>query len=293
MANPFEQFVSFESAAQKKTRRETPPSPEHAALRTRIEREILAFKRQDLLVDSGEVADVYHGDPSEQMESYVIKHKARTREKSVYENDMETEMERQTDAYLIVQHARERGVAVADVPKPFAYIRTHDRQEFIAMERAPGKTLYRHLLDRLAAAMPDDHLLPGVKREDLPHLTDADLEEMALNRFLNAKGKSRAQLYQAIFSKVEPFLPPTTALAVRNTVKELNANKFFHRDLHEKNLMLSDDLTHASIIDFGSASVGEFDSLADACETEVLGTKVRYAYDTGIVGTLAKVVKKP
>jgi serine/threonine protein kinase len=236
---------------------------------------------------------VYCGRTDDELGDFCIKHSARVTGKTTFENRLKREMELQTTAHTILETARKNGQDVGRIPRPWSYYKTREGKEILSMDRVPGKTLYRLLLERVAEQMPDEHLLPGARREDLPHLSDADLEEMVLVRHLRASNKTRSQLYAALVEKAGSFLPTETAVRLRNTIRVLNKERFYHRDLHEKNLMFSHDLTDVFLIDFGSASYGEHDTLQDATEVEQLGTKLRFQRDDGILTTVAKLVKKP
>ncbi|MFZ2804310.1 MAG: hypothetical protein WA001_03730 [Patescibacteria group bacterium] len=287
-----------ENAPSSKRLRELAAQLERAdeeSVRTEIEEHVTELIQPGLKIGEGQIADVYCGRQQDDMEGYCIKHKARVINKSTYENSLKKEMDIQSEAYRILEEARAAGTPVARIPRPWLYLKTRDGREILSMDRVPGKTFYRFMLEKAAEKMPDDHFLPGTNRSEIPDLRDEDLEEMVLVRFLKMSSKTRNQLYQALVEKAgdPPFLPTETAIKLRNSIKALNAKKLFHRDLHEKNLMLSDDLSEVYLIDFGSASYKEHSDLTDATETERIGTKLRYQRDDGILSTVTKLAKKP
>jgi serine/threonine protein kinase len=261
-------------------------------VRREIEEHLTNLMQPGYKIGSGQIADVYCGREDDEMEGFCIKHIARVTSKSSYENRLKREMELQTEAYRILERARAKGLSVGHIPRPWAYLKTSDNKEIMSMDRVPGKTLYRLMLEYAAKAMPDEHLLPGTRREDFPHLSDEDLAEMVLVRYLHSGTKTRAQLYAGLTAKAGTFLPTETAVQLRNTVKALNAERLFHRDLHEKNVMFSDDLKSVYVIDFGSASHKEHANLKDATEVESMGSQLRYQRDDGILTTVASISKK-
>lgn len=296
MTNAFENPFSTKENPSKNRPREVGTHFEASTqedIHREIEEHLTDLMQPGLQIGQGQIADVYCGRTDDELADYCIKYSARVTGKTTFENRLKREMELQTTAYTILETARKNGNNVGRIPRPWSYYKTRDGKEIISMDRVPGKTLYRLLLERTAEQMPDEHLLPGARREDLPHLSDADLEEMVLVRFLRAANKTRSQLYAALVEKAGSFLPTETAIQLRNTIRALHNERFYHRDLHEKNLMFSHDLTEVFIIDFGSASYKEYDTLQDATEVEQLGTKLRFQRDDGILTTVAKLVKKP
>jgi len=264
-------------------------------VRKEIQDHLLTLIHPSLLIGEGQIADVYCGRTDDEMDGFCIKQKVRATEKSPYEKTFQEEMRQQNTAYRLLEDAREEGMSVARVPKAWAYVKTDDGKEILAMERAPGKTLYRWMLEKASEKMPDAHLLQGCRREDIPLLPDRDLEDMVLVRYLNAKGKDHRQLYAALVGKAgePPFIPAETTLKLRNALKVLGQKNFFHRDLHEKNLILSDDLEGVYMIDFGSSSYQEYQNIDEATNVERIGMKLRYQRDDGILSTILKMTRKP
>jgi serine/threonine protein kinase len=266
-----------------------------AEIQQEIEDRITDLMQPGLLIGEGQIGDVYCGRENDDMEGFCVKHKARNTAKSTYENNLQAEMKLQSDAFRILEEARAEGIAVGRVPRPWAYIKTSDGRELMTMDRMPGKTLYRIMLEKAADKMPDEHLLPGCKREDIPSVSDKDLAEMVITRFLHAETKTHKQLYTALMGKAgdPPFFPVEMAIKLRNTLRVLNGKKFFHRDLHEKNIIIADDFSDVAIIDFGSSSYGEYINLTEATEVEQMGSQLRFQRDDGILTTVSALTKKP
>jgi|GEM_PF-5355431 len=263
-------------------------------VRDEIEERLTDFMYPGYKIGSGQTADVYAGTTEDGTAGFCIKHNARKNSESAFDNPLEKEMELQVTALRILRTAREAGKNVGDVPKPWLYLKTKKNQEILSMDRVPGKTLRRLILEQVAAKMPDAYILPGYTRNDLATAHDDDLEEMVIDRYLRAGSKDTKQLYAAFLSKAGelPFLPLETALKVRNSIQELNRQRFFHRDLHDRNIMFSHDLSEVYFIDFGRSSHNEYTSANEAIDVEKVGTRIRYLDDMGILKTVGTVTKK-
>ncbi|MEO5927622.1 MAG: phosphotransferase [Patescibacteria group bacterium] len=309
MENPFSSEASHDAAREStppssvkpdstKRLRELAMTPERLLeqdVRQEVEERLRDMMQPALKIGEGQVADVYAGREGNGMGGFCIKHKARLTPETALDNELQVEMQLQERAYRILEDARVKGLSVARVPQPWVYIKTSKGEEILSMDRVPGKTLRRLMLERVVQNVPDKDILPGYRREMLKDAHDDDLEEMVLNRFLKAGAKSTAEMHQALVSQAgsPPFLSTELALQIRNTLQTLNRNGLYHRDLHAKNIMISDDLTQAYLIDFGRASYGEHTSMDEATDVERAGTKVRYLRDEGILSTISKLIPKP
>lgn len=269
-------------------------SPAESAKEERVRQIESIIASMDGLIGSGEKADVYAGSAELGDQKLCVKHLARKGRGEVPESPLVQEMELQAKAREILLTAREsEGMALVEVPYPVAYVRTGGNQEYFLMERVEGKTLYRTILENIASRVPESFFLQGMTAETLNDSNDADLEQIVLAFLKTAKG-NRRDFYEKISRQMEdhPFLPPETVLRVRNSIRILNSAGFYHRDLHLENIMLSDDLKRAWLIDFGTASFGEFSSPQDATEVERMGEPVRYINDSSIVLTMTKGMEK-
>jgi serine/threonine protein kinase len=290
---------SSEKPSSSRRLRELSQTPEH--LRAEDVRREIEERLQDLMqpankIGSGQVADVYSGRDEDGLSGFCIKHKARNTIETVLDCPLQEEMRLQEQAYRILEKARGQGKSVARIPQPWAYVKTAEGAEILSMDLVPGKTLRRLLLERAAHHMPEQHILPGYRSENLEAALDDDLEKMVMDNFLNAnKKKNTAQLHRELVELAgnPPFLTKELALQVRNTLQTLHAAGFFHRDIHAKNIMISDDLTQASLIDFGRASFGEHTSMSEAVDVDRAGTKVQYLRDEGILSTISSLIPKP
>ncbi|MEK7606596.1 MAG: aminoglycoside phosphotransferase family protein [Patescibacteria group bacterium] len=238
-------------------------------------------------IGSGEIADVFTGVKGSSGENICLKFVARHPAKAAYTNSLEQEMQMQVKAFDIVQEGK-KGAPMAKIPRPIAYLKSEGGSEYLAMERVRGKTLYRILLERMAEQMPEYLYLPGMRREDISALSDEDIERMVIWDYLKAQQRTRKELYNIILKRLEekPFLSVGIVKKVRNAINALHGVQFYHRDLHEKNIMVSDDLTDAYLIDFGSASSGEYSSPSDAFEVDKSGEEIRFLDDKYILTVL-------
>lgn len=242
------------------------------------------------LIGAGEIADIFTGTEGSVGENICLKFVARHPAKAAYTNRLEQEMQMQVQAFDIVQEGQ-KDAPMARIPRPIAYLKTDGGSEYLAMERVRGKTLYRILLERMAEQVPEDIFLPGMSREDIPTLNDEDIEKMVIWDYLKANQRTRKELYNIILERLEeaPFLTADIFEKVRNAINALQKAQLYHRDLHERNIMLTDDLSEAYIIDFGSASSGEYSSPSDAFEVEKWGEKIRFLDDKYILHVLRRI----
>lgn len=301
MENPFARDSappSSERPSSSRRLREIGKSPEiqgQEAIRLEIEERLRDLMQPALLIGEGQVADVYSGREEDDMQGFCIKHKARNTAETVLDNSLETEMKIQERAFRILEKERAAGKSVARVPQPWVYFKTSKGEEILSMDRVPGKTLRRLMLERAAQSIPEEDILPGYRRETLKDALDTDLEGM-VNQYLMKEGATTTvELHRALVAHAgnPPFLTKELALQVRNTIQTLNAQGLYHRDIHSKNIMLSDDLSQAYLIDFGRASYGEHLTMEEAVDVHRAGTKVRYLRDEGILSTITSLIPKP
>ncbi|MCX6745166.1 MAG: protein kinase [Candidatus Parcubacteria bacterium] len=253
-------------------------------------------------IGSGSIAEVYMADW--QGYAYCVKREEHQSPKKAYSKKMEQELDLQAQAFLLVKQRQAEGKPVALVPLPSFYIETSDGNKVLIMHRIEAKTLYRLMLEEVAKTIPADKirdLLPGVTNFDVAVWPDNDLEELVIEGFYQAKTK-RADMTEVqledylkkrIFNtlKNKKFLPKIIMQQIANTLDVWKKNQFHHRDLHEKNIMISADLSQAYIIDFGTASYKEFERSEDAYDVQIMGENVMFFRDEGIFYTLDRLVK--
>lgn len=253
-------------------------------------------------IGSGSIAEVYMADWKGY--SYCVKREEHKSPKKAYSKTMAQELDLQGQAFLLVKQRQAEGKPVALVPLPSFYIETSDGNKVLVMHRIEAKTLYRLMLEQVAKTIPQEKvrdLLPGTDDFDYPNWREKDLEELVIEQFYQAKTKratmTATQLEDYLKTKMfntlkrNKFLPKNIMFQIANTLDVWKKNKFYHRDLHEKNVMISNDLSQAYIIDFGTASYQEFDKAADAYDLQIMGEDVMFFRDEGIFITLDNLVK--
>lgn len=256
-------------------------------------------------IGSGSVAEVYRADWEER--EYCIKHKAHSSPKESYENNWEDEMLAQTLAFEIIEEEEENNnIPLAKVPSPEYYLKTTEKEELIIMEQIRGKTLYRIILEEIAKNVRQ-HIfqanLPGAYGpvdEEVLRLSEKDLERLVIDVELGAenarKSKNDWELQKYLFKKIEKkledteILPKEIRIQIQNTLKLWRKNNFYHRDLHIKNIMISNDLKQAYFIDFGSS--GQFRDSDEAYDQVIFGQKVIFFPDEGVLNYIDLLVKK-
>lgn len=179
---------------------------------------------------------------------FAIKAIERKTEKSELKHPLKREMALQAKARVMLEKARDV-MPCARVPEPIFYAKTDDGKEFLAMERIMGKTLQRIILEKAWETK-------GMSIEDAEGQDDNYL----IYRIFDGKmpsGSQREILLSCIQRINAPFLPRHLLDQFEQTLRVLHEGQFFHRDLHAKNIMVSDDLSRVYIIDFDLASSGQ------------------------------------
>ncbi len=208
-----------------------------------------------------------------------VKHLARPERLKEYENTLMQEARMQTMALIILEKARAEQQSRIDketdpakkewlakrmparIPFVVGYARDEDAaargeaSEYIVMETVKGKTLSHLMLQKIANGLYQrDHekygVFAGVEtwREDVVGDTlAAHVDDL--------KGYSKDDAAQVVYNTLHGtgLVSEAIALQVGAAVRTLNNAGLFHRDLHERNIMISEDNTQAWIIDFGSA----------------------------------------
>ena len=211
--------------------------------------------------------------------SIGVKHLARPERLMDYENTLMEEAKLQTLALVTIEKERIAHQARIDnetdpakkawlakrmpakVPFVVGYARDDaaaargEASEYLVMETIKGKTLshlmFGKMAERLYRRDPEKYaMLAGAEawREDVIISTlMAHVDEL--------KGYSKEDAAKVIYNTLHGtgLVSEEIALQVGAAVRALNNAGIFHRDLHERNIMISDDGTQASIIDFGSA----------------------------------------
>lgn len=223
----------------------------------------------------GNKGDFYSNEAS----SVGVKHLARPERLMDYENTLIEEARLQTLALVILEKERIEHQAriekesdpakkewlakrmPAKIPFVVGYARDDasaargEASEYIVMEAVKGKTLSHLMFQKMAEKLfqrdPQKYaVFAGAEawREDIVINTlVAHVDEL--------RGYSKEDAAKVIYNTLHGtgLVSEDIALQVGAAVRALNNAGIFHRDLHERNIMISEDGTQASIIDFGSA----------------------------------------
>jgi serine/threonine protein kinase len=243
--------------------------------REKITLDLIADLKSTEATGVGNKGDYY----SNKSSNVGVKHLARPERLRNYENSLMQEGRMQTMALMILEKARMEQQARIDkeidpakkewlakrmparIPFVVGYAKDEaaadrgEASEYIVMETVKGKTLshlmFQKLAERLHQRDPQKYaMLAGAEawREDVVIQTlVAHVDEL--------KGYSPDDAAKVIYNSLHGtgLVSEDVALQVGAAVRFLNNAGLFHRDLHERNIMISEDGKQAWIIDFGSA----------------------------------------
>lgn len=259
---------------------------------------------------------------SSQAATVGVKHLARPELLRNYENSLSQEARLQTTAFLILQKARLDQQARIDkeadpakkewlakrmpakVPTVVGY--AHDLEaaergeasEYIVMETVKGKTLSHLMFQKIAEKLYERDRQKYAMLADAGQWREDVIMKTLLAHVDELKGYSADDAARVIYNTLHGsgVVSENIALQIGASVAALNRSGFFHRDLHERNVMISDDGTQAWIIDFGSAkyepSLGK-GSVADRETAYDVGEGVKLWNDSNVVSSLPSMTDKP
>jgi serine/threonine protein kinase len=197
-----------------------------------------------------------------------------------YENTLEQEGQLQSVAFLVVEKARMQQQARVDaepdetkkewlrarmpakIPAIIGYVKDEaaseqgEPSEYLIMETVRGKTLSHLMLQKLAEGLyrrePEKY---GALKEARAWREDV-LADALFTQVDELKGLSPGETATIFYNTLRGsgVISETIALQVGAAVRAINNEGVFHRDLHERNIMVSEDESQAWIIDFGLAT---------------------------------------
>ncbi|MFA5854267.1 MAG: phosphotransferase [Patescibacteria group bacterium] len=196
-------------------------------------------------------------------------------------NDLETEFEQQLNAWRMTEGWKTKYPKAprVRVPEPIGYVREGDN-EVLVMERVRGKTLWRLLMENyLRTEGIASGRLTERDAEDLAqHPDDSYVEDFLIRR------TDMAQYYQhGRHKEIEKTMwdncyRKQSAIVTEDQFKAIQAfaalskrEKFWHRDFHPKNVMISDN-GDVFVIDFGLSTQGMDEK--DAMHIENFGQEI-------------------
>ncbi|MDA1060651.1 MAG: phosphotransferase [bacterium] len=243
-----------------------------------------------LLVGAGTEADVLafeHGT----LRNLCLKSIERSTERSAYSGRITSEFDLHQQAYKILEHCRKNGLPVAKIPMPIIALDDRDgRRQLLLMELVRGKTLWRIILEEIVNAHDEKDLGWNNKEELLSR--GERLGPDLLNIFGISPDISGLDQLKVLLRRLKgkKFIKPEFFEAMKNSVRALNTAGFYHRDLHPRNVMLTEDAIW--IIDFGHSKYDPKKLEGDPYEVSKFGTELSYSRDEGMLPFLEPFVDK-
>lgn len=252
------------------------------------------FQQNGKVVGRGTEADVSIL-PFERLNHYCLKTVERATGKSIYNPGVICEMDRQFEAFKILQAAEIQNCEeTLQVPEPVVVC--HDQasgKHSILMEFVRGKTVWRTFLDQVVENMSEADL-GAWQKADLCELDDDQLSDRLIQILKLDQLGSEVEKMRALKARVRgPFLDAKVFDKLAKGIKILNSAGFYHRDLHFKNVMIGEE-GKVWMIDFGYSI--NTNKLAEKMENPYLesrlGEEVRFSPDEGILSFLKEFVVK-
>lgn len=206
-----------------------------------VKKELLT---SDQKIGFGTVADIFAD--KEFKNNFCIKRN--TRPNKIGMNAMEEECRIQAKACAIVKNAKQRNEDTAQIPEPQSFFKKNG-EEYMMMEIINGKTIYRLQLENAARTI-------GIGFND--KMSDIDLFTI-LKTIIKPKFKRSGEKEDIAYLRsireictANPFLTEEQSNKIERTIKLLNSEGLYHRDLHNQNIMIDNDGI-PYIIDFGTS----------------------------------------
>lgn len=251
------------------------------------------FLETGTLVASGTEADVYISN-DERFDELCVKLEARSTERSIFNEGILSETDRQYEALKILQKTESDNsdIQLARIPIPiFGFNDAESRQKCILMEYISGKTLWRIFLEKIIERA-DESQLGGWEKDHLLAMNDDDLSDIIITIFRLSELKTERDMFKSLLNRLgdERFIPQEMFERLQNTICILNDAGFYHRDLHPKNVML--DEKDVWLIDFGySLNSFMMDSRPnDPYNVDKMGQSLSFSRDEGILSLVKNYV---
>ncbi len=216
------------------------------------------------------------------------------------------EYERQSKAYEIVQNKilENDGKEYASIPKPYYYKELEIDSELKQMAKNDGMKPNQKKLEVLLMDFIDGNDLATMlyrevlkRHPDTVHLKEEEINQMSITELekevssclrFNVPGGKNSNPGENAFEAEIVFNENTKRMIdflkrkgvklnreifekLKNTIDLLHSNGFFHRDLHERNVMLSDD--NIFIIDFGESISNVLPEFKEGVYNETMSDK--------------------
>lgn len=219
--------------------------------------------------------------------SLCVKRVVRTTPRTMFSPGILNEMDLQYKACKILEELKmKQDAPLAKIPVPVVCYEDSDSgKKYILMEQVPGKTLWREILERVVGKM-DENQLRGYSKDLLLSMQEDELADTLVNKILKLAGHELKQLQTLLnYLRGEEFIPQKFFQALQNTVQALNKNRFYHRDLHPRNIMISDE--DIWLIDFGYSLFDPEEVQSNPYEESRLGENLAFSHDQGSIQLLS------
>lgn len=249
------------------------------------------------IIGTGSEADIYQiNDPNPS--GFCVKKMVRTSKKTFINPGILEEMDRQREAAMILKKLPTQKGIQARVPRPLlAFNDPNTNADYIVMDFVPGKTIYRMILELIIEEY-DEKDLEGWTKEKLMDLDDETFSTVVataanLSKLfeIDSEAEKLPVLLSRLRSKGKKFIKREFFEAMENAVSTLNRHGFYHRDLHSRNIMLSEDTIW--LIDFGYSVFDPKRLLSDPYEERKEGEDFRFPSDKDMLNLLAEFVIEP
>ncbi len=209
---------------------------------------------------AGTTAEVMVNDRDPALKNFVSKFAYANRPHHGVLNSLETEFEQQLYAWRMTKNWETKYPKAprVRVPEPIGYVREDDN-EILVMERVHGKTLWRLLMENyLRTEGVASGLLSSRDVEDLEkHPDESSVEDFLIHRTAMAtyyhQGRHKEiekVMWDTCYRKQSAIVTEDQFEAIKAFSTLSKREKFWHRDFHPKNVMISDD-GEVFVIDFG------------------------------------------
>jgi serine/threonine protein kinase len=182
---------------------------------------------------------------------------------------------------------------IAKVPEIFAYVSDPGRpkndgspSEYLIMETVIGDTvsslMYKEVFRKYSARFPEALQFSNISKDEYLNLPEEQLRREIYDIFKNINISTKTGVKKfgdlSLFERATEYynqtrdsgiVGPSVGAQVHFLALALNNSGLFHRDLHERNVMVSPDKADAYVIDFGGA---RFEPALAASETRDYGS---------------------
>jgi tRNA A-37 threonylcarbamoyl transferase component Bud32 len=238
-------------------------------------------KSHQTRLGAGTTAEVMANNSDPALKKFVSKFAYADRPHHGILNNLETEFEQQLNAWRMTEGWKTKYPKAprVRVPEPIGYVRKDDN-EVLVMERVRGKTLWRLLMENyLRTEGIASGQLSDRDADDLAqHPDDSYVEDFLIRRTNMAQYYQQGRhkeiektMWDNCYRKQSAIVTEDQFKAIQTFAALSKREKFWHRDFHPKNVMISDN-GDVFVIDFGLSTQGMDES--DAMNIENFGQEI-------------------